>query len=541
MAGTRSTSSSPLLANDPHLDLGLPSLWYLAHLSAPGLEVAGATLPGLPVPVLGRNAHLAWGFTNTNPDVQDLFVERLDPDDPGHYLTPDGTQPFVVRHEVIAVRGATDIALEVRESRHGPVISDASETARDAAGDGYVLALAWTALAPDNRSAQASLYAALANDREGFIGAMRDFHAPQQNIVYADTDGHIGFIAPGRVPIRNLGNGRLPVPGWSGEYDWIGIIPFEALPSSLDPAGGAIVTANQRVVSADYPWFITDDWTPPWRYRRIADLLDAEDQHTPESFAAIQNDVRSGFAAVLTPLLLGYAQPETPRSRSVIELLAGWDYEMAAGRPEPLIFAAWQRAFLRALLADELGPLYNDFAGIRANLSLGVLIRPSPFCDDVTTERLEDCASLVGAALETALTELTANHGDDPATWRWGEAHRLTLSHRIFSRLPVVNSLTGHEFGTGGGGYTVNAASYAAKGAAPYAQIAGPGYRAVYNLAPGAPSLVMQSTGQSGNLFSVHYDDLVALWQSGTTIPLTMIREDIDVAARLLLRPAPTD
>lgn len=541
LAGTRSASGAPLLANDPHLDLGLPSLWYLAHLSASGLEVAGATLPGLPVPVLGRNAHLAWGFTNTNPDVQDLFVERLDPDDPGRYLTPDGAQAFVVRQEVIAIRGAAELVIEVRESRHGPVISDASETARDAAGDGYVLALAWTALAPDNRSAQASLYAVLANDREDFIGAMRDFHAPQQNIVYADTDGHIGFIAPGQVPIRNLGNGRLPVPGWSGEYDWIGIIPFEALPSNLDPAGGAIITANQRIVPADYPWFITDDWTPPWRYRRIADLVDAEDQHTPESFSAIQNDVRSSFAAALTPLLLKYAHPETPRARSVIELLTGWDYEMAVERPEPLIFAAWQRAFLRALLADELGPLYDEFAGIRANLSLGALTHPSPFCDDITTERLEDCASLVGAALETALIELTANHGDDTEAWRWGDVHRLSLSHRIFSRLPVVNSLTGHEFGTGGGGYTVNAASYAAKGATPYAQIAGPGYRAVYDLAPGAPSLVMQSTGQSGNPFSVHYDDLVTLWQSGTTIPLTMIREDIDVAARLLLRPAPTD
>ena len=541
LAGARSTSGAPLLANDPHLDLGLPSLWYLAHLSAPGLEVAGATLPGLPVPVLGRNAHLAWGFTNTNPDVQDLFVERLDPDDPGRYLTPDGAQPFVIRQEVIAVRGAPEVAIEVRESRHGPVISDASATAREAAGEGYVLALAWTALAPDNRSAQASLHAALASDRDGFVTALRDFHAPQQNIIYADAEGHIGFIAPGRVPIRKRGDGRLPVPGWSGEYDWIGLIPFAELPRSLDPPGGAIVTANQRIVPADYPWFITDDWTPPWRYRRIADLLDAQDSHTSESLAAIQIDNRSGFATALTPLLLAQAQPGSPQAQSAVDLLSDWDYRMAAERPEPLIFAAWQRAFLRALLTDELGPLYEDFAGTRATLSLNAMTSGSPFCDDVTTERLEDCASLVDAALEAALTELTATHGDDPAAWRWGEAHRLALNHQIFSRLPVVSGLIGHEFATDGGGYTINAASYAAKGAAPYAQIAGPGYRAVYDLAPGAPSRVMQNTGQSGNPFSAHYDDLVALWHAGAMIPLTMVREDIDVAARLLLLPAPTD
>ena len=541
LAGTRSASGAPLLANDPHLDLGLPSLWYLAHLSASGLEVAGATLPGLPVPVLGRNAHLAWGFTNTNPDVQDLFVERLDPDDPGRYLTPDGAQAFVVRQEVIAIRGAAELVIEVRESRHGPVISDASETVREAAGDGHVIALAWTALAPDNRSAQAGLNVALAEDRDGFVAALRDFHAPQQNIVYADAEGHIGFIAPGRVPIRKQGDGRLPAPGWSGEYDWIGTIPFADLPRSLDPPGGVIVTANQRIVPEDYPWFITDDWTPPWRYRRIADRLDAQYSHTPESLTAIQIDNRSGFAAALTPLLLAHAHPGSPQAQIAVDLLSDWDYAMAAERPEPLIFAVWQRAFLRALLADELGPLYDDFAGIRSTLSLNAMAGGSPFCDDVTTEQFEDCAILVEIALEAALAELTASHGDDPAAWRWGDVHRLTLDHQIFSRLPVVRGLTGHSLATDGGSYTINAASYAAKGAAPYAQTAGPGYRAVYDLAPGAPARVMQNTGQSGNPFSTHYDDLVALWRAGATIPLTMVREDIDVATRLLIQPTPTD
>jgi penicillin amidase len=541
VAGARSAAGAPLLANDPHLDLGLPSQWYLAHISAPGIEVAGATLPGLPAPVLGRNEHIAWGFTNTNPDVQDLFIERLDPNDPTRYLTPDGPQPFVVRHEVIIVSESSDVVIDVRESRHGPVISDASERAQVAAGEGHVLALAWTALDPENRSAQAGLHAALARDRDEFIHALRDFHAPQQNIIYADMEGHIGFIAPGWVPIRNTGNGRLPVPGWSGEYDWIGMVPFEALPHSLDPPSGVIVTANQRIVPADYPWFITDDWALPWRSRRIAELLGASVRHTPESFAAIQTDIRSGFAATLTPLLLARTSPATGVAEIAVGLLRGWNFAMAAGRPEPLIFAAWQRAFLRAMLADELGPLYEDFSGIRANLTLDALTHHSPFCDDVTTERLEDCASLVNASLEVALAELASTYGDDPAAWRWGEAHRLSLNHRIFSRLPVVHSLTGAVLATNGGSFTVNAASYAAKGPAPYAQTAGPGYRAIYDLTPGAPSRVIQNAGQSGNPFSVYYDDLIALWHDGLTIPLTMTRTDIEVAARLVLQPAPTD
>ena len=249
VAGARSASGKPLLANDPHLGLSAPGPLYLAHLSAPGFDLVGATLPGLPNIVLGHNGRIAWSLTTTGADTQDLFVERPDPADAARYLTPDGPLPFEARREVIAVRGAADVEITVRESRHGPIVSDVI----DDAGNGEPLALRWTALDADDTSPQGLLKLDTAQDWDAFLDATRDIHAPQQNVVYADVDGNIGFYAPARVPIRKAGDGSVPVPGWTGDHDWTGYIPFDELPHSLNPSRSVIVTANNRIVPDGYP------------------------------------------------------------------------------------------------------------------------------------------------------------------------------------------------------------------------------------------------------------------------------------------------
>src|SRR5688572_27819374 len=265
VSGARSASGKPVLANDPHLGLTAPPVWYFAHLHAPGLDVIGGTLPGVPAILVGRNDRIAWGLTNTGADVQDLYLEKLD-------------THFDEHEELIKVKGASDERLVVRSSRHGPVISDVSRSALEAAPRGYALALAWTALAEDDLTMQAGVKISRARDWEEFLGAARDLHSAPQSVSYADVDGNIGFISAGRVPLRKPANdlhGLAPAPGWDARYDWTGYIPFEQLPQAFNPASGTVVLANHKVVPPKYPHAITYEWQPPYRARRIQELLSA--------------------------------------------------------------------------------------------------------------------------------------------------------------------------------------------------------------------------------------------------------------------------
>lgn len=538
VSGARSESGAPLLANDPHLPLTVPSQWYLAHLSAPGLEVVGATLPGLPLPVLGRAERIAWGFTNTNPDVQDLFIERVDPEDPERYLTPDGWAPFTTRNEVIRVRGEDEVALTVRETRHGPVLSDVLGEAAEFAGPGHVLALAWTALAEDDLTAQAGFKIAQSRNWMEFTAALRDFHAPQQNVVYADVEGNIGFYSPGRVPIRKSGDGWMPVPGWDGESDWTGFVPFEALPHGFNPASGRIVSANNKVGGEDYPYFITRDWAPPYRARRIEALLDSRARHTPSSFAAIQNDVRSSMAADLLPLMTGLVEAREGRTAEVLSRLERWDHVMARERPEPLVFSAWQRELVREIFADELGDLFGRFWALRPLLLEQALTKTKAWCDDMHTEPAETCAEQVTEALERALDFLGESYGSDPDRWRWGEAHYARMAHPRLSRVPFLGALFAVELPNDGGEHTVNAAGFEIDDPKePFVQRHGPGYRAIYDLGDPRGSLFMQNLGQSGNPLSPHFRDLAKAWRDGAYLSIATERSEIEARGVLVLRP----
>ncbi|MSQ63399.1 MAG: penicillin acylase family protein [Betaproteobacteria bacterium] len=545
VSGARSASGKPLLANDPHLGLTAPSVWYFAHLSAPGLTAIGATLPGVPAVILGRNERIAWGMTNTGSDVQDLYIEKLDA--AGGYLAPEGPRAFQVIDETINVKGAESEKLRVRISRHGPVISDVMRTAQDLAPRGHVIAFAWTALAEDDRSMQAALRFARAREWDGFLAAARDFHSPQQNIVYADIEGNIGFVAAGRVPQRKPGNdlkGMAPAPGWQAKYDWAGYIPFEQLPRSFNPESGAVVTANHRITPPGYPHFISSDWQPPYRAERIQQLLDATPKHGVNSFARIQADVVSLAMRELLPKLLA-TRPRSEEARKALALLAKWDGAMAPERAEPLIAWAWWRELTRAIYADELGDAFHQNWLARAVFLGNVLsgdAERARWCDDVRTPALETCEEALALSLEAALADLAKRYGSDQARWRWGEAHLARHQHRPFGRQPLLAGLFDINVPSPGDAYTVNVGRNNLNDEAqPFANRHAASLRAIYDLSDLEKSLYIHSGGQSGNILSDHYKAFSEAWAKNEYIPMRAERRILDAEQHQLLRlvPAP--
>ena len=512
--GSRTKSGKPLLANDPHLGFSVPILWYLASLEAPGLKVTGATVPGMPFTIIGHNDRIAWGFTATQSDLQDLFVERLDPADPGRYRTPDGSLPFSVREETIAVRGEADHQFSVRETRHGPVISDLVEF--PGSDDGRVLALAATYLRQDDRTPQAILRLNQAGGWDDVVAAVADFHAPQQNLTYADVDGNIGFITPGRVPIRRGGRGRTPVPGWTGEADWTGFVPQSALPRVLNPADGRIVNANNPVIPDDYPYFISESWAAPYRARRISGVLAADGPpRDAEAMARVQSDSLSLMVPHLLPLI-GDIQVAGEGARRALALLLAWDGRMDRNRPEPLIFHTWLRELNRRVYADELGPFFESYWTLRPQFIARVFTERQGWCDDTRTTRTETCRGLAAAALTRTVAELSHRFEPDMAAWRWGAVHRARFKNQILAAVPLIGGLTTREIESDGGPETVNRGTGRISDEdAPFAHVHGAGLRVIMDLANLSRSRFMIATGQSGNPLSTHYDDLLEAWRDG--------------------------
>ncbi|MFN4310940.1 MAG: penicillin acylase family protein [Ferrovibrio sp.] len=546
--GKRTVTGQPLLANDPHLGLTTPAIWYFAHMASPAGAVIGATLPGVPGVILGHNGRISWGFTNTGPDTQDLYIERLDPADPTRYLTPDGSAPFTLRQETIAVRGSDPVTITVRETRHGPVISDVHEASRRLVGTGYVLAFSWTALRDDDTTADALANLDTISDWTGFLNNFRRYVSPQQNVVYADREGNIGFLAPGLVPIRKPENdlkGLAPAPGWDARYDWAGFIPFDQLPRSYNPPGGMLVTANHKIVPDSYPHFITSEWAEPYRARRIEQLLRERPIHSVESFKQIQGDTVSLMAAEILPLMLGAQLKTSPRNAELAAahaMLMGWDGAMAASRAEPLIFQAWYRELTRLVLADELGEAFGQLWRHRPLLMKNILSNAdgqSRWCDNIATGTRTSCATLIAEALDMALDDLKNRYGSDLARWRWGDAHFSHAPHRPFSNNRYLRQLFEIRVPTPGDTFTVNVGQNSlADEREPFSNRHAASLRAIYDLADLNRSQFMHSTGQSGHVLSPNYADFAAPWAAVQYIPMSMRPGDIEAGARgrLVLR-----
>lgn len=524
----RTTTGGALLVNDPHLGFRAPILWYLARIVTPEGERTGATVPGVPYTLLGHNGRIAWGFTTTQTDFQDLVIETVDGADAERYLTPGGPTPFRVRRETIRVKDAADVELEVRETANGPVVGHLLPAAEGLLRDDERLVLKATYLLADDRTPQAMHDLARAGDWDAFVAALQEFHSPQQNIAYADIAGGIGLVSPGRVPVRAHGRGRVPVRGWSGDGVWTGFVPYDELPRYRAPATGVLVNANNRVLAKDSPIFLTDDWAPPYRAKRIEKRLAERPRHTPESAAGIQMDSLSRVAVRLLPVLLARVETDTDAMRRAVEMLEAWDRRMLGRQPEPTVFQAWLAELNRVLFADELGADYAAFAGLHPLLLENVLLRDPSWCDDTATgDRAESCEEAVTAALKTALQQLSARFDGDMDSWRWERVHVARFRHPLMSHVPVLGRLFDLEIATDGGSDTVNRGTVRGTGKWPFEHVHGAGYRAAYDLSDLARSRFVIATGQSGNPLSAHYDDFLEDWRNGAYVRIAGSREGL--------------
>ncbi len=531
LAGSHTESGKPLLANDPHLSLSAPAIWYYARLQAPAgkasdgspiaaIDALGATLPGLPFVVLGRTASVAWGFTNTSPDVQDLYLEQINPADATQYRTPEGWAPFAVRKEVIRVKGQPNVEIALRSTRHGPVLSDAQKSHADVLDlKKYVLALRWTALEADNQTVLAGLMVNQATSVEDLFAAFEHHHSPMQSVVAADVNGRIRFQAMGRVPVRAPDNdirGVAPSPGWEARYDWKGWLPLDQTPQD-EGAKGWIATANQRVTPPGYPHYLTQDWVLPYRYERIAQLIEARPKHTAASLQAIQLDTTSLATRHLLPHLQ-QAQSSHALAGKAQALLKDFDGVMDAGRAAPLVFAAWADELARGVIIPRIGEA--RFAATygkrdyRAGIE-GILQRNDTWWCQPST-----CAEQSGAALGRALDRLQAAYGADPAAWRWGDAHPAVSGHRPFGNVAALARFFDVSVPSNGDGYTVNVGQYNAGDAkGPFMNRHAASLRAIYDLADLEQSTFIYQTGQSGLVFSPRYRDMATAWAgSGTRL-----------------------
>lgn len=509
--GSRSHSGLPLLANDVHLGLQLPATWYLMHLRSPGFDVIGATLPGLPLVVIGRNADIAWGVTNLAADVEDIYLltER-----DGGYVYRGEIRPYRIREEVIAIRDASPVRIQIRESELGPVISDVVDNPAGAPP----LALRWTGHDPDDTTFEAFVGINRARNWDQFRSAMQRYVAPGQSFVYADREGHVGFLAGGRIPARRPGHsGLYPVPG-DGAWDWRGYIPTPELPERLDPPEGFVVTANQRVTDPDYPHRISYEWgADPYRAERILQLLNERAGHDATSMEQMQQDTLTPLYRDLRPVLESMA-PDSAEARSWRERLLAWDGDAAANSKESSVFHAWYRA-LSTLPAEETGTGY--WAGYPQYL-IRATTEGDPACDGHDG----GCPGFAAQALERAILDL----GDDPLPW--GELHRAHLPHAVLSQTPL-KILSDRTLSFGGSPFTVNAGGYRQED---WVMYHGPSYRQVIDMAQPERSRFIIAGGQSGNWLTPGYGDQLHLWREGGYLP--MRREGYEVAETLTLIPA---
>ncbi len=528
LSGSRTATGHPLLANDPHLESQMPSTWYEMHLVGGPFDVTGATLPGVPGVIIGHNAEIAWGVTNAGPDVQDLYIERFDPADPTRYLYRGRWEPVALIREEIRVRGRRDpVVVPVRLTRHGPIINDVVE------GLGAFLAFRWTALEPGTVSA-AVLHLDRAHNWDEFRAALRLWTVPAQNFVYADRAGNIGYQLPGRIPIRANGDGLVPVPGWTGEHEWTGVIPFDRLPSVRNPSRGSLVTANNRIVPDGYRYVLSQEVDPGYRAARIEALLAPLRRATVADMQAIQMDVMSLPGRETVRALDGVRIAEDPAAGLLADL-RGWDGSLRAENRPAAIYEAFRIALAPRLFKEALGDdLYKQY-----------IERPEVW-QPVLLRLLRDRSSrwwggrgrdaVVADALREAGELLTRRLGPDRSRWTWGRLHETRFIHplgRVWALSWIFNAGAPP---TGGDLFTVNNGGFSRD---TFSQIIVASYRQVIDLHDWDQSVAIHTTGQSGLPFHRHYRDQVPLWATGGYHPMLFSKPRIQQNAEGTLTLTP--
>jgi len=552
VAGSLTASGKPLLANDPHLGFGMPSVWIMNGLhcrtvsAACPWDVAGVSFPGAPAVILGHNAHIAWGATNVGPDTQDLFVETPDPKDPAHYLHNGISLPYVIRTETIKVAGEPDLQVVVRSTVHGPILNGADRRLIGAP----LLALRWTTIAETDLALESFFKIDVASSFAEFRAAFDGYGSPSQNFVYADVDGHIGYVLPGLIPIRNgVRTGERVRDGASGKDEWGGFIPRDKLPWQLDPKSGIIVTANNAPVDASYPYWMGRDWDPGYRAARIKLLIDTDAKPlSTADMRAIQTDPYVLRANTTVPLLRALrAQPATADGQALLSRILAWDHRCDVDSVGCAAYMATEFNIERALFDARLGSIARDYVGTTDSWQALIALLGDPsndWWDDPATTEHETAALDVAAALDRTATELRAAFGD-PKAWTWGSLHQVTFREGTLGSSgigPLAWYFNASPRPVSGASGAIDNTYYHESRAYPdpsdpsYKPVGidrvfdvtnGPSYRLTIDMADLNGARIVITTGQSGNPFDGHYGDMIGRWLNGDTVEFPFFADAI--------------
>ena len=532
----RSATRGTLLANDPHLELTAPSIWYLARLELSTGGVIGGTIPGLPLVLVGRSAKLGWGLTSSNLDDTDVFIEKLNPLDPSEYKTPQGYKPFVKKQSIVRIKDKPPVTLEMFWTENGPVLPGSHANLETVTPAGHVTSVAWTLLSSQDTSIEAGFDLMAAQSVQEGLVASRAFVAPSQILTLADSK-QIAMRTIGALPKRDprhQSKGRLPSAGWLAQNRWQGVFDPSVNPVFLNPASGVLGHTNNKYTDRSFPEHISFDWGDSQRVQRMTRLLQTREAHTRDSFIEAQLDSVSPTARTLLALIGGelwYQSQSVPtdspagRRQTALDLLANWNGEMNEHLPEPLIYAAWLRALHKRLIVDELGPLHEAFTHAEP-LFIERVFRDVAgagiWCDVAQSRRQESCAEMSRLALDDALAELVETYGSEITALRWGEAHQATHDHPVLGDVPILKWFVNIRQSTSGGDHTLQRGKTSGTGPNPYLNVHAGGYRGVYDFADPDSSVFIISTGQSGHPLSRHYDNLGKLWRRGEYVPMTL-------------------
>ena len=535
-APTRSASGGTLLANDPHLGFSAPAIWYLARLELETGGVIGGTIPGIPAIMAGRSANLGWGVTSSYMDDQDLYIEKLNPENAQEYLTPEGYKPFRTERSIIRIKDADPVTMTLRWTENGPVLPGSHYDLAEVTPPGHVASLAWTALSPRDTTMSSAIALMNAAAIDEALEAARLYVAPSQNLTLVD-DERVALKTIGAMPRRHADHesqGRMPSRGWIRENRWQGVSPFSANPEFRDPAGGLLGNTNNKTVDRPFPLHVSFLWGDTQRVYRWRRLMQNREVHTRDSFIEAQLDTVSFTARSLLPLIgadlwfTGEAAPEgTPerQRQRALELLSEWNGEMNEHLPEPLIYAAWLRALQERLIRDDLGPLADAFNHPNP-LFIERVYRQKDgaeaWCDVRQSSPTETCTDIARMALDDALVWIDENYGTALESLRWGDAHQATHDHQVLGEVPVLRYFVNIRQSTSGGDNTLMRGRTSGQDPDPFQNVHGAGYRGVYDFADPDSSVFITSTGQSGHFLSRHYDDMAQLWRRGEYIPMSL-------------------
>jgi len=541
VAPSRSVTGGALLANDTHLPLFLPSMWYELQLRTEDRMVRGMSLPGMPGVVAGRNDSIAWGVTNLMADEADFYVERLDTS--GQLYEFEGEWvPLEVRTEEINVRGDTSVPVTVRATRHGPVISDVGPVLRKSRYP-YAVSVRWVGFDMDDQFA-AFREINQARNWEDFSNGVRQFTVPAQNFVYCDVRGNIGYRSGARIPLRGRQSSLLPLPGWEAAADWKGYVPFEEQPFLYNPPQGYIASANNKIVDDSYPYHISDLWEPPSRILRLREILGKEgEMFSVADCERLQNDTFSFHAVEIVPFLFHVLRDTTlnlPEADQVAEYLRNWNFHFARDDIATTIFQQFFVRLLENIYRDEMGDsLYHDYL-VLANVPIRVTTRlltegSSAWFDDVKTETVETRDDILSKSLRESVIALQERLGRQMKTWRWGETHTVTLQHPLGLVKPLDAIFNLGPFPFPGGATALISGEFRYND--PFAVIIGPSYRQIFDMSAARSTRAILPSGQCGQVYHRHYDDQTGLWLMGG-YRIGRLDERKETWMRLLLEPS---